>query len=581
MSFKADKMTVNDVLTKSVFSIPRNQRRYVWKNDNIEDLFSDVLFSIRSKRSHFIGSIVLELVEEKNGLSYYRVIDGQQRLITINLALVAIMKLFLENEMNDAFQGTISYLQSKDNRNKSIINIQSDYHLSLDNIIDGIIKSTDKKISITSFLNTNTVSKQKDKNIINAVKNIYSFIKKKIDNHDNKSGQISDFEETDTISDKLIKIRDAIIDMVVIRIVSDSDEDSYTIFEILNARGQDLEPSELIKNYIMRYIYPEENRDIAKQQWEQMENLLGSDVNIRHFFNHYVVHKYFVSGNESVNPYHVIQKEEKSDNIRALLQDIILKSQYYKKLVNPSTDESINCSINEMNTFSFFKEKKVEQFRPIILSAMHQKELEKITEDDYNLFLRYLYIFYVCYAIIGEEKSNKLHDLIRKYSPIIENNCTNTSIQEFCDVLKQKIPSDEWFYDCFRNIGWSKHFERYKGEANKNRVQIVLEIIEKFISQTTLPIKFTIEHMLPDNESENNSQIGNLIPLEETLNGNLKDKPLIQKYDTYSKSVFASARGVSQRYKNKEFDPKSRTDYLAKLTSNNILKLEQFDYSDD
>ena len=153
MSFKADKMTVNDVLTKSVFSIPRNQRRYVWKNDNIEDLFSDVLFSIRSKRSHFIGSIVLELVEEKNGLSYYRVIDGQQRLITINLALVAIMKLFLENEMDDAFQGTISYLQSKDNRNKSIINIQSDYHLSLDNIIDGIIKSTSFQVLKNKVVN--------------------------------------------------------------------------------------------------------------------------------------------------------------------------------------------------------------------------------------------------------------------------------------------------------------------------------------------------------------------------------------------------------------------------------------------
>lgn len=242
MSFKADKMNINDVLTKSIFSIPRNQRRYVWKNSNIEDLFSDVLFSIQSKRSHFIGSIVLELVEERNGLSYYRIIDGQQRLITINLALVALMKLFLENEMDDAFQGTISYLQSKDNRNKSIINIQSDYHLSLENIVNGIIKLTDKKISITSFLNTNTESKQKDKNVINAVKNIYSFIKKKVDSNED-SEQISVFEKTDTVSEKLIKIRDALIDMIVIRIVSDSDEDSYTIFEILNARGQDLEPS--------------------------------------------------------------------------------------------------------------------------------------------------------------------------------------------------------------------------------------------------------------------------------------------------------------------------------------------------
>ncbi len=576
MSFKADKLTINDVLTKSVFSIPRNQRRYVWKNDNIEDLFSDILFSIQSKRSHFIGSIVLELVEEKNGLSYYRIIDGQQRLITINLALVALMKLFLENEMDDAFQGTISYLQSKDNRNKCIINLQSDYHLSLDSIINGVIQLTDKKSSITSFLNTNTVSKQKDKNVIDAVKNIYALIRKKIDTKDEPE-QISVFEADDTVSDKLIKIRDALIDMIVIRIVSDSDEDSYTIFEILNARGQDLEPYELIKNYIMRYIYPEENRDMAKQQWEQMENQLGSDVNIKHFFNHYVVHKYSISGNERINPYHVIQKEEKSDHIRTLLQDIILKSQYYKKLVDPSTNESINCSAIEMNTFSFFKKKKVEQFRPIILSAMHQKELENIKEEDYNLFLRYLYVFYVCYAIIGEEKSNKLHDVIRKYSPIIENNCTDTSIKEFCAVLKKKIPNYEWFLDCFKNIGWSKHFDRYKGEENKHIVQIVLEIIEKHVCKTDDMPEFTIEHILPDSQSINHSQIGNLIPLEEGYNKIAGEKPISQKIDIYAKSNFATARGISARYKEKDFDPQKRTEYLADLIYNDILKLGELD----
>ena len=212
---------------------------------------------------------------------------------------------------------------------------------------------------------------------------------------------------------------------------------------------------------------------------------------------------------------------------------------------------------------------------------MHQKEQENISEEEYNLFLRYLYVFYICYAIIGEEKSNKLHDVIRKYSPIIENNCSDTSIAEFCNVLKKKIPDNKWFYDCFSNIGWSKHFERYKGEENKHRVQLVLELIEEFVSQTNVTNEFTIEHMLPDNESENNAQIGNLIPLEENLNCNLKDKPLSQKYDTYSKSNYSSARGVSRKYKDKDFDPKKRTDFLAKLIYNNILELKQFDFSDD
>lgn len=70
-------------------------------------------------------------------------------------------------------------------------------------------------------------------------------------------------------------------------------------------------------------------------------------------------------------------------------------------LISPSTEGSSNCDRFEASIFNFFKKKKVEQFRPILLSAIHQKELGYITEEKYDLFIKYLYDFYVCYAIIG------------------------------------------------------------------------------------------------------------------------------------------------------------------------------------
>jgi hypothetical protein len=69
----------------------------------------------------------------------------------------------------------------------------------------------------------------------------------------------------------------------------------------------------------------------------------------------------------------------------------------------------------------FFKVKKFEQFRPIILSLIHQKELEKIDNEKYELALKYIYTFFVCYTIIGEEKSNKLEDVVFKYASLLEN----------------------------------------------------------------------------------------------------------------------------------------------------------------
>lgn len=124
----------------------------------------------------------------------------------------------------------------------------------------------------------------------------------------------------------------------------------------------------------------------------------------------------------------------------------------------------------------------------------------------------------MCYTIIGEEKSNKLEDVVFMYARLFETTYSDDLLEGFADSLKQKIPGFEWFMNAFKNIGWSNHHELYKGDKNKNRVQIILEVIEKYVSQTQHIALFSVEHILPDSEKIENSQIGNLIPLEEALN---------------------------------------------------------------
>lgn len=75
MAFEAKDYPISDILTKSVFDIPRNQRRYVWKRDNWYDLFEDIVFSITQHKPHFVGSIVLDEDHKENGLTYYTIID--------------------------------------------------------------------------------------------------------------------------------------------------------------------------------------------------------------------------------------------------------------------------------------------------------------------------------------------------------------------------------------------------------------------------------------------------------------------------------------------------------------------------
>ena len=71
------------------FIIPVYQRNYDWKTENCRQLYDDLVKVIsQNKHSHFFGSIVS--VHNDGTFNEYLVIDGQQRLTTVSLLLLAI-----------------------------------------------------------------------------------------------------------------------------------------------------------------------------------------------------------------------------------------------------------------------------------------------------------------------------------------------------------------------------------------------------------------------------------------------------------------------------------------------------------
>ena len=84
----------------SQFQIPLWQREYAWNEDDCERLFEDIRSVGRRRREavHFIGSIITlsDAGAPAGDISVFRVVDGQQRLITTNLLLLAIGELLDE-----------------------------------------------------------------------------------------------------------------------------------------------------------------------------------------------------------------------------------------------------------------------------------------------------------------------------------------------------------------------------------------------------------------------------------------------------------------------------------------------------
>lgn len=559
MAFQAEQKPINHLLTNNVLGIPRNQRTYVWKKDNWQDLLSDLEFIVRSdeEKNHFIGSIVLKQEEPINGLRKYTIIDGQQRTITILLLLSAILKLFQEYEMKDDFMGTIQYLISKDRKSIEYCVLSSEDHIFVSDFITKIVKYEDLS-SIDILINKSVVDRSKEKNIIECVKFFYVSLKQRMEN-------------SRTPQKFLVSIKDAILDTNYVRITADTEEDSYTIFEILNARGLALADHELLKNYIMRYILPKNQIDIVKKKWEWIDNSLGTSIN--RFFKHYAVHKIRTANKEQV--YKTIQRAYPKESVSELLDDLIEKIKLYIIILYPEVrGEKRNCSPLEYKILRFFKAKRAEQFRPVLIGLMSKKNAGVLRETKYNEVLRFLFSFFVCYNIIGEEKSNKLEDTIYKYAPIIENEFSDEVLDNFVDSLKKKTPTFKTFTEKFRTLGWSNSYEFYRDSKNKDRVKIVLELLENYYSGDDNIDDFTLEHILPDSQNAANALIGNLIPLEESYNRKCKDKSFIDKLPYYTQSKYMLARNVAIKFKDKNFDPNKRMDFMAKTLYKDILNLE-------
>ena len=81
------------------FIIPVYQRKYDWKYENCKQLYEDLKKIITDNReSHFFGSIVSAVVPNGSKIEYH-IIDGQQRLTTITLLLLALSNLIEEGKI--------------------------------------------------------------------------------------------------------------------------------------------------------------------------------------------------------------------------------------------------------------------------------------------------------------------------------------------------------------------------------------------------------------------------------------------------------------------------------------------------
>lgn len=553
MAFDANQHQISFLLGKKIYSIPRNQRRYVWNADNWKDLLEDLDFLQNSGKNHFFGSIVLNTMPNRNDdVEYYEIVDGQQRITTTILIFIVIAQIFKERGETGLFQGLLPYIQTTNINNETASTLLTDVHPCIVSLVS-TVSDLNTQYKTMHLLITNCITNKKQDGVIENCLKYY-------------------YEQLSTRStDQVASFRNALISTNYINIKTTGEEDAYTVFEILNARGMDLEDHELLKNFILRYTTPINNIDIARQEWNvEIEARLGKYL--PNFLKHYLAHKYGIVGkakNRAV--YDAIKKNTSVGDVNQLFADLKLKARYYQQIVC----ESINLGnqISEVDrVLKFMSSNRSLLFRPIYLSLLHQNELGNINEEDLTKVMKCIQYFFVCYNLISKETSNKISEGIQKYAALLENEYSRDVLKQFLQHLKDRMPTKTEFRNTFKLIGYSNHCEYYHDSKNKQRAEMALRILEQIKSGRVEISEFTIEHILPDSQNRDNAIIGNLIPLEENINRLCEDKPLEDKIALYENSNFTTARNVANRYRSDAtlFNVNNRSTRMADELYNEI-----------
>ncbi len=540
MAFTTENRKIENIFQRAaIYSIPRYQRDYVWKEVNWKELWIDLQFTLKNSNeipwSHFLGTIVLNQSKDKeNGLDKYEIIDGQQRMMTIYLLLIAIYKNFkrlssgdIKNISNYIYESFLTSL-TKESKRELMINNE--------------LYNEDLKFIIDTASNCDNLSKN------NKLYKPFIYF-------DNNLSD-KDYDYLDKFLNKLLSVN-------IVEIISGEDEEIYNIFEVLNARGQKLKQIELLKNHIMKYIQPRESEfiDKAKIKWrniqKNIEHLNDPDVLIQHFAKCYIEK----NADNQNSIYRLIKEEIKIDDLSRFLDKLEEFSKAYKEITWKDSD----CE-----TIKYFNIKRNQQIRSLLCAIFVLNENNIIDEEIKEKSLLQLRNFFFIFNTT-QQTSNKTDKIISAISYKVYNCETANEFKivfsDFMYELESYILQKDYklLFESNQSFKYSNKDTTMK--RNNKLVKFVLEqICVKDQHDTKIDSNnLTIEHLQSDDGSLDNSSIWNLTLTTDQINSEeLKNKEIKEKINILrEKSTIRINQNLDKYLINGIFDfNKRKSDFL-------------------
>ena len=553
------------------YEVPLFQRPYVWSMEkNWDPLWEDICGLAEkhllntARHKHFIGAIVLDRVATQTGdIETRQVIDGQQRLTTLQLVLAAARDICQALKL-DKLQGRFrTFTENGEDFRDEPDDIFKVWPTNRDQESFRKTMKAESSAAVRALINLGPSAAVPSGGIGAAYLYFYGkmegwLTRQPADGSVSANGVDDDPIARISPEDRADALWRAISEYLRIVVIDlEPDDDAQVIFETLNARGTQLLPADLVKNYLfhqiqrtngnVELIYDECWKDFDHDFWrKEVRQGRLKRPRIDLFLQHFLALK--TRGEVNVGHIFDVYQEyaqETEQSAEALIREFSAYGGVCRKLFSPPQGtyaETFFYRLNLIDTSTVL---------PLLLEVFHRLPYEQHLEE-VNQVLLDVESFLVR-RIMCNLTTKKYNAVFLDVLKACEDNggVTGSSIRQYLLTRESETnrwPDDAAFRESFKTnqVYWN---------LTRAKLRMILEAIDLAMEtqmgeQITIQSTLTIEHLLPESWEQNwplpelspeeqqsaierrnhlKQTIGNLTLLTQKLNSSVSNGPWDQK----------------------------------------------------
>jgi len=450
------------------FQVPLYQRTYSWQNEQLQRLWDDIRERAESIRddgptaTHFLGSVVLAPGVLQPSMQRWILVDGQQRLTTLMLAMCALRDHLASIDAQQRERFNDLYLTNKWQQGEDQLRLRP------------------TKADLTSYLACIAATPEAGGG--DAIGNAYRFFRQKLAGANDPEDSFDPSLIERVISDYL----------ALVEITADRGDNVHRIFESLNNTGMRLTQADLVRNLIFMML-PGRGELVYETIWLPMQERLTA-AQLEDLFYLFLL----VSGRDRTRRDDIYDGMEgllepfgrDEGAIEAVVRELDRRSHHLLRLVAPENepDLRLRSAFRRFNTWG-----ALVAYAPLMV-LLERQDRGEVSLDDVVESAAYIESFLVRRMICVVPVNN----LNRIFNSLAKQLATAAaSAEEIHTILSRERsfwPSDSTLREAFA----SKPFY-FQGRAPQRQL-VLRRLEESYGSREPVDLdkaQLSVEHVLP------------------------------------------------------------------------------------